>query len=133
MTLLTDINEIKAAVLSVIPYNKRNIVQILLLGSLARGKPRKNSDADIMICYKRNRVPSDEELYYIVELLEKAIGRDVDFIVMEYHNKIVKHQQRDIDFFDNVRIEGVPLVDINKMGSELVDYSKKIGLYKFRK
>jgi len=125
-----NIATIKSSILKVIPYNKRNIVQILLLGSLAKGSARENSDADIMICYKRNRTPSDEDIYSIVSSLKKAIGRDIDFIVMEYRRKYVNHMQRDIDFFDNVRIEGIPLVEASDVGKELVDFSVKIGLYK---
>ena len=132
MTALSEFNDVKKAILKVIPYNKRNIVQILLLGSLATGKARPNSDADIMICYKRNRVPSDDSIYTIIDSLEKAICREVDFIVMEYRNKYINHEEHDIDFFDNVRTDGIPLIDSSNVGKELVDFSQKIGLYKFR-
>jgi len=129
MSGLVDINDIKQAVLKVVPSN-RSIVQILLLGSLATRKARSNSDADIMICYKRNRVPSDDDIMSTVYKLKKAIGREVDFIVMEYKAKYVNHSQRDIDFMDNVRYDGIPFIDTCKVGSELVDFSEKIGLYK---
>ena len=131
MIALSEFSDVKEAILKVIPYNKRNIVQILLLGSLAKGNVRENSDADIMICYKRNRDPSDENIYTIIESLEKTIGREVDFIVMEYRNKYMKHDEHDIDFFDNVRIDDIPLIESNNIGSELVDFSQKIGLYRF--
>ena len=53
--MLSDFDSIKQAILLSLKENKINAIQVLLIGSLARECARINSDADIMICFKKKK------------------------------------------------------------------------------
>ena len=128
--MLTEFSDVKEAILSSLTEIKINVIQVLLIGSLARGTARSSSDADIMICFKRNRIPSEYDLYQLIRLLETKIGRKVDLIVFEYTNKFINHDPTDIDFLENAIIDAKQIIDDSKVGKEFIELSNKIGLFK---
>ena len=128
--MLTEINSVKNAILCSLAESKIYPIQVLLIGSLARGTARSNSDADIMICFKRNRIPSEDDLYNLIRVLEYKIGRNVDLIVFEFIKKFVNHDFRDLDFIDNASTDARQIIDGSKVGKEFIQLSNKIGLLK---
>ena len=129
--MLKDFESIKKAILVSLKKQKINALQTLLIGSLARGNARNNSDADIMICFKKNKVPDDEKIYDLINMLDKEIGRNVDLIVFEYIGKFVNHDVSDFDFIENAMTDAVQIDDTSKLGKEFIELSNKLGLYKF--
>lgn len=129
--MLTKLECIKNAILSSLKELDIDALQTLLIGSLARGNSRKCSDADIMICFKRNKVPKEDTLYELIDKLESKIGRKVDLIVFEYMNKFIRHEQRDIDFIENAMTDAIQIDNNSKVGKEFIELSNKIGLYKY--
>ena len=89
--MLTEINSIKNAILNSLQKLRIDALQTLLIGSIARGNARNKSDVDIMICFKKTKVPDENSLYKLINMLENVIGRNVDLIVFEYIGKFVNH------------------------------------------
>lgn len=128
--MLSDFDSIKQAILLSLEENKINAIQVLLIGSLARECARINSDADIMICFKKKNLPNQDKLYDLIYLLETKIGRKVDLIVFEYVGKFVNHDPRDIDFIENAFTDAKIIINDSKVGKEFIELSNKIGLLK---
>ena len=124
--MLIEFISVKKAILICLAKCEINAIQVLLIGSLARG----DSDADIIICFKKNNIPNDQKINDLIRLLQLKIGRKVDLIVFEYSKKFVTHNPFDIDFIENAKIDSKQIIDNSKIGKELLEMSKKIGLFK---
>ena len=129
--MLSDFESIKKVILNSLIKQKINALQILLIGSIARGDFRNSSDTDIVICFRRNQIPSNRKINDLIKLLEIEIGRKVDLIVFEYVNKFVNHEEYDKNFIENILIDGKKLDNNSKIGKEFVLLSNKIGLFKY--
>ena len=128
--MLIEFISVKKAILICLAKCEINAIQVLLIGSLARGNAKSDSDADIIICFKKNNIPNDQKINDLIRLLQLKIGRKVDLIVFEYCKKFVTHNPFDIDFIENAKIDSKQIIDNSKIGKELLEMSKKIGLFK---
>ena len=129
--MLSDFESIKKVILNSLIKQKINALQILLIGSIARGDFRNSSDTDIVICFRRNQIPSNRKINDLIKLLEIEIGRKVDLIVFEYVNKFVNHEEYDKNFIENILSDAKKLDNNSKIGKEFVLLSNKIGLFKY--
>ena len=130
--MLINFEDVQLAILSSFKEAKVTPLQSLLIGSLAKGNAHSRSDADIIVCFKKKNLPNNDTIYNLLEILEEKIGRNVDLIIFEYKNKFVNHDQRDIHFLENAITEAKQIDNNSEIGKELIDFSTKIGLYKFR-
>lgn len=128
--MVNNFDCIRNSILNSLTECKINAIQVLLIGSLARGDARKTSDADIIICFKNNKVPSDKNIYNLIKSIKSKINRNVDLIVFEYKKKFIKHNECDIDFIENAVIDSRQIINNTNVGKEFLELSKKIGLYK---
>lgn len=112
--------------------------QIALFGSRARGNFKKDSDYDIMVFWKSKNFPKSkietedefcEKMYKLSEKLGNVLGASVDLVVMKYRGKWeYSIEEQDITFYECVRTEAIYFKSTG--GNELIDMSKKIGLFK---
>jgi predicted nucleotidyltransferase len=128
---MSDIDKIRGVLA------KYNPVQAFLYGSRATGVCKPTSDYDIMVFFKGPMFPlkeTEEErfqrFYKMSCELKIALEKPVDLVVMKTQKKWVNHtEERDILFFEQVRVEAISVFN-NKNGTELLEMSSKIGLYK---
>jgi len=84
--------------------NKRNIKNIILFGSVARGEPTEKSDIDILIIYKNDKLIKDNVSNLSQEFLNKY---DVEIVPTYLSIKEAKNRKRRFDrFMMNVLNEG---------------------------
>lgn len=58
--------------------NKKDIIRVSLFGSYAYGKPKKNSDVDLLIEFRPNADIGFFELFDTQDNLEKRLNKKVD-------------------------------------------------------
>ena len=70
-----------------------------------------------------------EKMYKLSEKLGNVLGASVDLVVMKYRGKWeYSIEEQDITFYECVRTEAIYFKSTG--GNELIDMSKKIGLFK---
>ncbi len=63
-----------------------------LFGSRAKGKIKSKSDVDIAVLYEPETVPIPHQALDMRNHLERLLGQDVDFVVLNLANPILRHQ-----------------------------------------
>lgn len=109
------------------PYIK-NISAGFIYGSRARKTNHNESDADIIIFWKK--IIDENELYEIRNIVEKAIGIKTDFVSCYMQKKLqYNNDLRDIAYFENVTNDGKNFIGITNL-NELIPYSIKLNKLK---
>ncbi len=72
--------------------NKKDIVKISLFGSHAYGKPRKESDIDLLIEFRPNARIGFFELFDTRDNLEKHLNKKVDLLTPEDLSKYFRDE-----------------------------------------
>ena len=113
-------------------------LDIFLFGSRARNTAKNSSDYDIMIFWKKSNFPYSKyesyddflnKMFNLSYELSVKLEAPVDMVVMKYLDKWVDNNSvHDNTFYECVKSEYISL--LNKGGSELIDMSEKIGLFK---
>jgi len=85
--------------------NKRNIKNIILFGSVARGEPTEKSDIDILVIYKNNEILVKDN---VSKLSQEFLNKyDVEIVPTYLSVKEAKNRKRKFDrFIMNVLNEG---------------------------
>ncbi len=68
------------------------VIALYLFGSEAKEKANAQSDVDIAVLYERNSIPTSLEILDIRSELESKLRRDVDLVIFNNANPILKHQ-----------------------------------------
>jgi predicted nucleotidyltransferase len=120
-----SLEELKIKVLEVL--TKYNPYAVYLYGSRARQKNRPDSDADIMVFWKKNCY-STEDLIEIKDELVTHLGIDVDFVNLIFINKFVNNLESiDSCYFDNVLCDAINIFQVEKNDLVyLIENSKKL-------
>jgi len=69
-----------------------DIAAVYLFGSQAQGKANFSSDIDVAVLYEKDRVPTVFDALQSKEELVSLLKKEVDFVVMNRANPILKHQ-----------------------------------------
>lgn len=72
--------------------NERGIVALYLFGSHAKKSKRIPEDVDVAVFYERGSIPNPRQTLEIQEKLAGLLKKDVDFVMMNRANPILKHQ-----------------------------------------
>ena len=72
--------------------SKPGIVALYLFGSEAKGKATSTSDVDVAALYEFKSMPDPLEAIEIRSELESKLHREVDLIIFNKANPILKHQ-----------------------------------------
>lgn len=101
-----------------------NIVAGYIYGSRARGTNRINSDADILIFWKKEM--TIEDLQMIRTNIEISLGFDIDFVSCVFAGKIIDYpDERDIAYFENVVLDAKQFIGHINSIQWLSECSKK--------
>jgi predicted nucleotidyltransferase len=101
-----------------------NIVTGYVYGSRARGANRVDSDADILIFWKKEMTV--EDLQMIRNNIEAKLGFDIDFVSCVFAGKVIDHpDQRDIAYFENVALDAKQFIGSANSMQWLSECSKK--------
>lgn len=71
---------------------KKGVVAVYLFGSEAKKKGNKASDVDIAVLYEGSSVPDFHSKLEIQEALSSRLKKEVDVVVLNKANPILKHQ-----------------------------------------
>jgi predicted nucleotidyltransferase len=106
-------------------YNcESNIVAGYIYGSRARGTNRIDSDADILIFWKKEM--TIEDLQMIRNKIEAKLGFDIDFVSCVFSGKYVEYpDERDIAYFENIALDAKQFIGDTNSIKWLSECSKK--------
>lgn len=70
----------------------RGVVALYLFGSHAKKSKRVPEDIDVAVLYERTSTPDPRQILEMQESLSGLLKKDVDLVVMNRANPILKHQ-----------------------------------------
>ncbi|EKD42717.1 MAG: DNA polymerase beta subunit [uncultured bacterium] len=73
-------------------HNQKGLIAAFLFGSQAQGKATYGSDIDLALLYSLAEVPSAETILSFKQSLESKLLNDIDLIVLNTANPILKFQ-----------------------------------------
>ena len=74
-------------------FNKnKDVVAAYVFGSYAQGRARAGSDVDLAVLFSRNKVPTWEHSIELKHALSSLLKKEVDLIILNSANPILKHQ-----------------------------------------
>lgn len=71
---------------------EQGVVALYLFGSHAKKSKRAPEDIDIAVLYERGSAPDPRQILEMQESLSGLLKKDVDLVVMNHANPILKHQ-----------------------------------------
>lgn len=112
-----SLKEVLQILNSVFSKYKTNIEAGYLYGSRAQGTNRHDSDADVIVFWKK--LPSIKMLKGIRDELEMELGVEVDLVSCLYVGKSVEYYDyRDKAFFDGVRAYAKQFTETKSIGTQ---------------